>query len=370
MADETIRSLIAKLGYDVDTTGAKRFEKSFDDLTTSVKDGAKDLKGVDFSAFLKNYNKQIKDGLKPLKSSLKLQFLSLGKDMAKFAADSVKKIFTSFATVEQARGTLEFNVGSEGLEKVNTALNSLPESIKNVTSELNVLKALIPAVDQVSDLSFFTNNLETIIKLSKVSGKSIEESIGIFSDFIQTGSNLDDLAKFNIISPEELKQFRQTGSGAQLGKASQEFRQQFLVERQGRMQEKTTMFFQKWSTTSTATLDKFDAAGTKLTNTIGEVITPSLNGLADVFLDATDFIKDSVGLKDSNLVTSGGNNVSNKSNNVVNNNITVNANNAGNPQEVAEEVRKVMRTEATKIIKNSTATTVPQGLNTNVIPNL
>lgn len=401
MADETIRSLIVKLEYDVDSTGADRFKSSFKQLSDSINRLASNVEknlspkklvkigplerrvrllGKRFKKSLRQALRLSPSQFKALESDLKFIGKNVKKafDKAKVAALAgaaalaavVTKSFKGFANVEQARLALEFRVG-DGFEEVLERINKVRESTGNVVSELEALNALNLGVDIAGDLDGLIDNFDDVIKLSKILGKDVGEVQQAFATFITTGSNLQELVKFGFFTPEQIEALQKQGTdlGAQGISARRTQLQAKIQERQPEIQEK----FNRFLSLSNATLDRLGTSAEDASKAIGERLNPAINEAAKTLTGAFDDIRRRLekgeSLFDALTAPGGAKNkegTTNQNQNISNvTNITNNVSGVSDPEQAAAEVERKL---AKKINQNTQRRTVPQSLNTTIQP--
>lgn len=422
MAEETIRSIVVKLGYEVDTTGSdifksrfESFQKALEQIAENTRKSLKPKKMFPIGPLEKRVRlmgkrlrRQIRKSLRISPANFKklesdLKFISTvvkkGFDKAKTVAiaggvalagalAAGAKVFTGFATVEQARGSLEFRAGDqfdEILKKIDEVRGM--KGIKGLISELDTLNAINLGADIIGDLDFIVGNFETVVKLAKVLGKDVGEVQQAFSTFIATGTNLQELVKFGFFTPEQIDA---------LSKASTDFSQQGLETRKqllsGKIEEAKPRLdenFEKFTKRSQATIDRLGVATEDTIKIIGEKLNPAINKIVNGLTISVDKYREELKKSGSFIdayTKSFNSDIAKKfisffggvtsdngpSTNVQDNSTTtVNINGSNlSKEEMAEAVRTGIAKDAKKVIQSSARKNVPQALNTTIIPNV
>jgi len=397
---ESIRSLTVKLGYDVDTTGADIFKARFKTLAADAKRTAdilerafkpktkgKVTKGP-LEQRIDRLNRKIKIFKRNLARSFKID-KGIQKDL-KFAGDKLKagfdnlkvialagaaaiaaasvKVFTNFADIQQAKLTLAFRTSE-------SQASSFIEKIGKITKETGGLVTQLDAINAVSfggnitdQTQFFVDNLSKIIKLSKVAGIDFREASDAIARFIETGSGLDDLVKFEIISATQkeaiVKSKSQGAIGAQ-GIASRTSQVGGFL-REGAPRVDT--FFEKFTKTGNATIDKLKANAEELTVLVGEKLNPSVNSYVTTIINGISLLRKAINTSSFDPLTGGpklvgptGSGSGSDGNNSNTFNINVKAD--GN-EDISNKVVKEIKKMGRGIIINQSRRAVPQSLNT------
>ncbi len=374
---ESIRSLTVKLGYDIDTTGANIFRSNFNELQKSLR------KGANLSGFAKNFNARFNEAGKSIRGNAKRVLAGIAIAIAAGVA-AATKVFTGFATIEQARVSLQFRAGDK-FDELIKKIDKTREATGNVVSELDALNAFNLGADVIGDFDFLANNFGTVIKLAKVLGKDVGEVQQAFANFISTGSNLQELVKFGFFSPEQIEALKKAGTD--FSQQGLETRKALLGAKIAEGAPKLDIAFEDFSRKSRATIDRLGAAAENLTTVVGEKLAPAINetatGLANSMTRAKETLDKGGGLfgawlesfqsdsarkfinlfKDTPLILSG----NQQGGNVVNDNSVTNINvhGAGDPEAVARNVESKI---AKKVINSSVRRTTPQSLNTTIQP--
>jgi len=274
MADESIRSLIAELGFEVDTTQADLFNKKFRDLTVNV------------NQFAGNYER----GLSRIKKS-NSGFVTTAGDVAngiKTIGRAASNVFRGFAGVEQARGALEFRAktANKDFQEILSSVEKIRKETGGVVSELDSLNALNVGADLTGNFDFLIDNFSDVIKLAKILGKDVGDVQRTFAEFVATGSNLQELVKFGFFRREQLEALEKAGTSlTPLGQRTRVTVLEGLVERRRPDIEEG---FSKFLTKSNATIDRFTASAEEATKVIGEKLNPAINKAAETLSKSTD----------------------------------------------------------------------------------
>lgn len=179
----TLRSLIAELGFQVDTTPADRFNSA----VNKSKNTLNSLNFINLSGF----NKNIKKGLKT----------AAGIVAAGIAAGIVTAI--KFANVKQALSQLKFQFKDSFQPLRDEVADILADPVfGKLTTELDLLNAAAAAVGTGIDPDVIIRNLRNILGFSTVFRQNITEGIAPFIDFIKTG-NLEILLKTGRLTAEQ-----------------------------------------------------------------------------------------------------------------------------------------------------------------------
>lgn len=373
---ETIRSLVVKLGYDVDTTGADLFKARFNSLDDYLK------KNTSLSGFEKGFKKKFQGVTGRISSFAKKALLGLGAVIAAGTAAAVK-VFTGFSDIQQARLTLAFRTSKEEADSLIGRIAKITKETGGYVTQLDALNAVSFGGNITDNMDFFIDNLDKIIKLSKVAGVDFKEASDAIARFIESGSGLEDLVRLEVISASQKEALEKSGTAGQIGKQGIRARtaqaQVFLSEGAPRVNE----FFKEFEKTGGATIDKIKTSGEELVVTIGEKLNPKINeaGKAlDGFIGRLkkgigedkgfiDTIKSAFGNEQTSPIKQlPGGNISNSSQSIQDNSVTnntINVNGAQNPTEAAAEIERRI---AKKVITNQQRRIVPQSLNTTIQP--
>jgi hypothetical protein len=124
MAD-TVRSLVAKLSFETDTTGADKFAKKFKGLTQGLSKGSDK-----FKAFEKDYNNSLKR-MQKRNDLFKASLATLGFAVGAFAVTSSK----AFLTLEDKKTTLESSVGAKNFSKIQSSIDKSRSEVGSFTED-------------------------------------------------------------------------------------------------------------------------------------------------------------------------------------------------------------------------------------------
>jgi len=382
---ESIRSLTIKLGYDVDTTGANMLKSSFSNLQKSL------------NRLSSNYERSINKMGKANR-----RFVVTAGDLVnavKKIASVGKAVFTAFADIQQARVTLAFRTSKEEADKLIKRIAAITQATGGYVSQIDALNAVSFGGNITGQMDFFINNLEKIIKLSKVSNVDFKEASAAIAQFITTGQGLDRLVEFKIISAAQKEAFEVSGAAKLIG-------QQGIRARTAQAQEfldigapRVELFFKEFQKTGGAAIDQLKTSVEDTNILVGEVLNPAIVELVTGLKDSTNNFKNAL-KKNSSFVDAWtasfnseaarsiiklfggvtGDQVQQNSVNPITNNrqqtnqqtnvtdqstTVINVNGAGDPEKVA---KKVMDETNKKVIQNSLRRTIPQALNTTIIP--
>lgn len=398
---ESIRSLIVKLGYDVDTTGATIFRSSFDSVKKSL------------SGLGKTYDKS----LKQMAKSNNMFVVTAGDvvNAVKRVASIGKDIFFKFADIQQARVTLAFRTSQKEADNLIKKVGEITKATGGYVSQLDALNAVSFGGNITGQTEFFITNLDKIIKLSKVAGKDFNDTSDAIARFIETGTGLDQLVEFKIITAGQKEALEKSGASGLIGQQGIQARtaqaQQFLTAGAPRVDQ----FFKGFQKTGGAAIDQLSTSAENFAITVGKELNPAVTEFVGNVKKATDDINEVAkkqglfskeffgtlfgGTKDDPETrkrlgvsydyffgeknktepvkkieskkeesTRSTNNIRNSTQNnsqVVNDNsvTNINVNGTGNPEEVAN---KVMAKQAKRVIENNVRRTVPQSLNTSI----
>jgi hypothetical protein len=241
-----------------------------------------------FNKFEKDFGSKFKAATGRMASVAKKALAVVAVAIAAGVA-AATKIFTGFATIEGARGVIEFRVGEDNIEDTLKRIDDIREKTGNLVSELDALNAINIGANMTGDIDFVIDNFETVIKLSKVLGKDVDEVQRAFSTFIKTGANLDELVAFEFFKVEEIDALK---------KASTDFSQQGLETRKSLLsgkiskgEEKLDVNFAKVLKRSQATLDRLSTVTEDTVVVLGEKLNPGINKAAQEITGVIDKFK-------------------------------------------------------------------------------
>jgi hypothetical protein len=151
----TVRELIAKLGFEIDDTQAKQFQKTLGDVKTA------------------------------------LNTFAIGK-----ALSSASKLEMSF---DQMRRSIEVLAGPRGIGLLEDALgNRVVSSVHEMT---NAVKS---SLETLSDATFTKKTIAEAEKLAAITGKTVEEVQGIF-DAAASGQTIAPLQQLGLATQSEVE---------------------------------------------------------------------------------------------------------------------------------------------------------------------
>jgi hypothetical protein len=380
---ESIRTLTIKLGYDVDTTGANILKSSFVNLQKSL------------DRLSTNYEKSIGNMGKANR-----RFVITAGDLAngiKKIFDVGKKVFVAFADIQQARVTLAFRTSQEEADNLIKRVGEITKATGGYVSQLDALNAVSFGGNMTGQMSFFIDNLDKIIKLSKVAGTDFKETSDAIANFITTGQGLDRLVEFKVITAAEREAIELSGMAGIIGKegiTARTGRAERFLEVGAPRVEKSFLEFQK---TGGAALDQLNTSAENLNIVVGQKLNPVVT---DVVKDMTRFLnsvkkgtlisdrlaetgeqfdkdlnkvksffgvgkKNGVDKSVTSQITNRNSQTSQQTSITDQSTTVINVNGAGDPEKVA---KKVMEENNRKVIQSSLRKTTPQSLNTSIIP--
>lgn len=377
---ESIRSLVATLGYEVDTTGADRFNSSFNKLNSSINR----LGG--------NYSKSV-DKMKATNSRFVVTAGDLVNAIGKVASAG-KEVFLAFADIQQARVTLAFRTSREEADSLINRVGEVTKATGGVVSQLDALNAITFGGNITDQMDFFINNLDKIIKLSKVAGKDFKETSDAIAQFIATGQGLDRLVELEVITARQKEALEVSGTAETLGKQGISARaaqaQVFLERGAPRVEE----FFKEFQKTGGAAVDQLRTAIEDTNIIIGEKLNPAVTKLATGLKDSTNNFREAlekngsfidawtasfnsdaakaviklfggVTGKEGGGIEEGKGVLGGTITNSQVNNITINANGA-NAEDVAAKTRSEIAKMAERINQNNSRKKIPKSINANI----
>lgn len=275
MADESVRSLLVELGYDVDTTGADRFKSSFKRLETSLAGISRRMeKKLNFSFISKNIKKELNKAK-----------IAVAAGIAGLVAISTK-IFKGFANIESARLALKFNVGAKETDEFLAKLEKIRLKTGEVVTELELVQAVTLGGNITDDTRFFVENAEKLIKLGKASTKGAGKTIDAIARFIATGGNLDELVELKIIGA--LQKQAIVAQSAPIGALGIQERTKQARVFIGESSARVDPIFAEFLKTNQATLDRLSARTESAVSALGEKFSGDINKAIVVMSDSVD----------------------------------------------------------------------------------
>ncbi len=298
MADESIRSLLATLGFEVDTTGADQFEARFKKLESSVREVSKRISAFD-PKFKKNrapnrarklgekikksffkglrvkpggfdrFTRSIKSGIS---KSFRVARIAAVAGAAAIAATIGKGLF-KFTDVESAKASLRFQ--AENLEidfdKILEQLEKVKENTKGVVDELDILQALNVGFQLTNNMEDVAENMEQVIKFSKVLNKDVAEVQQLISSFVTTGATTG-LRQMGFYTQQELEAIKRSGTGFET--LSESARTKIINEKLAEQISRLEAAFKKYEGTNAAFIAKSKTiVGEGLITLGGEITT-------------------------------------------------------------------------------------------------
>lgn len=281
MADESVRSLLATLGFEVDNTGADQFEARFKKLESSlVSISAKInklpklnnkkafIKGLLFGQSIKKgiqsgmlFNK--KTGFGAFQSSL-LVGLAGAFRVAKIAALAasaalVAGLFKSvlvFKNIDDATRSLTFQAKVKGLDfsVIERDLEKTRKDIGSVFTKLEVFQAVEVGLKKTGGFGFVKNNLEVLTKVAKGMNMELSDTVDIFGAFIQTGTNITELEKFGFFFREQTEAIQRQGTG--FGNIAQATRAGLMLEFLAGIDPVASQIFEEYKDSLSGQLDQ------------------------------------------------------------------------------------------------------------------
>lgn len=189
----TLRSLIAVLGFQVDTTPADRFN-------SAVNKSKNNLNSLNFIS-LGGFNKKLKKGLK----------VAAGIVATGITTGIVTAL--KFGNVKQALSQLKFQFKDSFQPLRDEVADILADPVfGKLTTELDLLNAAAAAVGEGIAPDIIIRNLKNILGFSTQFRQNITEGIAPFIDFIKSG-NLEILLKTGRISAEQAQFLQAAGIG-------------------------------------------------------------------------------------------------------------------------------------------------------------
>ena len=250
-SEETVRSLVASLGFEVDTSGADKFKKTFKDLTISVRNTSGELSNISFDEFIKNYSKGFEGAANKVSKRVKAAALGI----ATAASAALYKGFTFFTDKEAAALSLRYRLkmNEDDFTALEKKLDKAREKTGGVVDSLEILNALHVARGASSDISFFVNNLEDLIKSAKVSNITVPQAFSSIASAIKSG-DLSSLSELDLFTPEQLDQIRR--AGVSLDKASIEERISIIGKEFENSKKRISGFYDEYEKTNKFILEK------------------------------------------------------------------------------------------------------------------
>ncbi len=280
---ESIRSLVVKLGFDVDTTGAGRFRSSLKDVKKAL-DDFKTGK-ISLKEFEKAFNKEFDKTGKSMKKRVKRVMLGVAAAVSAGIAMATKA-FTGFATVEQARIALGSLAGEDKLKQTLDTLKKMPAELKKVTTEADLLEAVFKGYELTGDLDFILEILPFAIEKSKILGRSLSDVMGILTGAVRGDLKSAVSLGFSSAQLEQQKQF----SGVQGKDYGIPVGQQIVRGLIAGVSAKTSDDFEKYTKSSVGSIDGLKAALVNAVNVSGEKnsewlkkVVSGLTGVVSVF---------------------------------------------------------------------------------------
>lgn len=310
MADESVRSLLATLGFELDSTKADQFEARFKKLESTIGTIAKRIdsfkpkfdgpggakKGKKFGnrikkAFLKAL--KLDKGLPGFTKSLRA---GLGKafKFARIAAiagaaaivATVGKGLLKFTDVQGAKFALRFQAENLGVDfdKILEKLKDVREETGNVVDELDTLQALNVGFQLTGNFENVAENMASVIKFASVLNKDLSEVQQTFSEFVLTGGNLADLKKFGFFDQAQIEALKKAGTG--FGPIAERERTRLLDVKIAEQIDRLNKAFKEFGGTNAAFIAKMKVLASEGLVKVGKGVTRDLRKAAE-FLGIT-----------------------------------------------------------------------------------
>lgn len=309
MADESVRSLLATLGFEVDNTAADQFEARFKKLESTVRTIAKRIDAIKPKFDKKRGKKAGFSFGKALKKAIVGGFESVkfkpGKQITKSLKAGLKKAFKAakviaiagaaalaaaagkgllrFTDIESAEAALTFKAEKKGVDflEIKKQLDAVRKSTGDVVDELEVLQALDIGFELTGDFKGVADNMGDVIKFSRVLNKDLAEVQTQFSTFIKTGGNLDELKKFGFFDQKQIEALKRSGTG--FGPLAEETRARQLSELIAAEVPRLEKAFNRYNKSNAAFIDKSTTLLQEKTAEFGEDLTRRARNLAARF---------------------------------------------------------------------------------------
>lgn len=319
MADESIRSLIATLGFEVDTTGADQFDARFKKLegtagliAANLKKfipGLSDQKAGFLSGILlgKSIRKGVRDGLvidkkrgfARFQTSL-LAGLAGAFRVARLAAIAGAAAITAglflsvlkFKDVEEATRSLDFQARVKGLD-FSKILKDL-ELIRNemgVIEKLDMFQAIEVGLKKTGGFEFVSKNLELLTKIATGMNMTLADTVDVFGTFIQTGTNITELEKFGFFFRKQTEAIQKAATG--FGPLSEAVRAGLLQQFLTGIEPLASEVFKEFEKSFSGTGAKFNVFFADLQELVGSEAAPLiLTGLKATGFDPATLQED------------------------------------------------------------------------------
>lgn len=256
MANDPARELVAELGFDVDLTGADRFDSRFRKLSKTA------------NGFGHSFNKSI------LEINKTLATLGLG---GVGAIAGVVKSYNKFTDVLEAEREIKLRVGDQ-FDNLNENIEKAIANTGNFTKRIDALNALSIGEKLLGDQKFMTDNFETMIKLSAVlQNETLPGVSEQIASFIKSGGSLDFLERIRGITPQMREALKRSGTDFEnVGMETRKKRVELIFSQLSDVLNKQFLEASKENKVSTA---KLTTSIDNLSLAIGKDLSPSINNL-------------------------------------------------------------------------------------------
>jgi len=356
MADEPVRSLLAQLGFDFDPTGADRFKSKFNDLKITMKNAKGDFEDVNLDSFFKSMNDSFKKNEGATRKLWKLSLFRLGADVARWAMKATGKAFKVFATIDEAKSALEFRkeIGTSGLKKIEDAISKLPQPIKDLTTDLDLLNSVFDSMTKTSDLGYVLSQLERMAALGLATRQSTQGASSAFMDFIKTGA-MGGLTDLGLTTAQEADEYARTKFSSMMAEVTPAQRMMFAQTLMPRLDSRLAKSTERISNSASGLFKRASSESENLSSSFGEnIVAPVLKNYIFPLVDA---IKDQTNRWEKQY---GGGGIVNQTN-------TININGAQDPVVIGKAVNDVLSKKSKDIVDKNTERVAPQSAN-QIIP--
>jgi hypothetical protein len=247
----TVRELIAKFGFDIDTKPVEEFNKQF------------------------------------------------GKTKQLIGTFAVGKLLSAFSAVGQEMDVIRRNIGLFANEI--DALKIVDGMDRIVSSTVDASRAVQQSLEELGDIGFTRKTMQDVEDFAALTGKSVEE-VRALIDQAASGQNLAPLKALGLTVQKELEALNRQGIAYTTATIKQEILNRLEATRLER-QKKVSKAFKDLDVQQSRSLKIFEDFG----QIVGEFINPILSTLLEIFNDlAAFFLNNRLGQFIGKLVGLGG----------------------------------------------------------------
>lgn len=278
---ESLRSSVAKFGVNINKVRGNigKLKTGVSALNTTVKKTKTSIAGA-LSKGLKKGSKDfnlddIKNKLKKEFKAIKKSALIAGAAIAASIATSLK-LFKSFSSEEQAVEKLKFQL-QDAFDGTNIRIDEAIKNTDDLATRLDLLNAAAASFEIDTNPEAFNESLESAIKFSAVLGKDVVDISQLFAQFRAFG-DVEGLKSLGLFTSQQLEVLKKAGT--ELTAVGQTTRTKELTRLLSRDTPRLDKAFESFSKTATAAVDKLGVAAAETARVLGEDAAPIIKDAA------------------------------------------------------------------------------------------